>query len=271
MQSFIFKHTDKIHATLSCFDRLIFKVHLPFNYAESMEGFLAQQGILIKDFKKFVPKQAERIKLHAIELAARHGRPYEYLERYVRKEELARKIAKRDNVNKGLICVLAAVEPCQSFKIAYGKGKPRLRGARRKCLCLYFYYLDPTFGLMHVRIQTWFPFTVQIYLNGHEWLALQMEQAGLGFRQVENAFHWLEDPENAQRINPLSPAKPWRACFFSSLAFCPSSVLALWSSASSFLTTLAVLAARFEAPFLICLPALSSLCLIVARSRGLTR
>ena len=200
MQTFISKHTDKIHATLSCFDRLIFKGHLPFNYAESMEGFLAQQGILIKDFKKFVPKQAARIKLHAIELAARHGRPYEYLERYTRKEELARKIAKRDKINEGLICVLAAVEPCQSFKIVHGKGKPRLRGARRKCLCLYFYYLDPTFGFMHVRIQTWFPFTVQIYINGHEWLARQMEWAGLGFRQMENAFHWLEDPEHTQRI-----------------------------------------------------------------------
>ena len=105
MRSFISKHTDKINATLSCFDRLIFKGHLPISYSESMEGFLAQKGILIKEFKKFVPKQAERIKLHAIELAARHGRPYEYLERHVRKEEFARKIVKRDKLTEGLVCV----------------------------------------------------------------------------------------------------------------------------------------------------------------------
>lgn len=209
MQSFISKHRDKIHATLSCFDRLIFKGHLPINYSDSMEGFLAQQGILIKDFKKFVPKQAERIKLHAIEVAARQGRPYLYLERFVRKEKLAREIAKRDRVNEGLICVLAAVEPCQSFKIAYGKGKPRLRGARRKCLCLYYYYLDPNFGFMHVRIQTWFPFTIQVYVNGHEWLARQMDHAGLGFRQLENAFHWLEDPEKTQRIAHEFVGQKW--------------------------------------------------------------
>ena len=131
MQSFISKHNDKIHATLSCFDRLIFKGHLPINYSESMEGFLAQRGILIKDFKKFVPKQAERIKLHAVELAARQGRPYLYLERYLRKEKLAREIAKRDRLTEGLICVLAAVEPCQSFKIAYGKNRPATLLAHR--------------------------------------------------------------------------------------------------------------------------------------------
>jgi hypothetical protein len=25
-----------------------------------------------------------------------------------------------------------------------------------------------------VRVQTWFPFTLQVYVNGHEWLARQM-------------------------------------------------------------------------------------------------
>ena len=35
----------------------------------------------------------------------------------------------------------------------------------------YFYYMDREFGLMHIRIQAWFPLTVQIAVNGHEWLA----------------------------------------------------------------------------------------------------
>ena len=34
---------------------------------------------------------------------------------------------------------------------------------------------------MHVRLQTWFPYTVQVYVNGHEWLARQMLQKKLGF------------------------------------------------------------------------------------------
>ncbi len=39
------------------------------------------------------------------------------------------------------------------------------------CLVIYFYWMDCEFGLMHVKIQTWFPFTMQVYVNGHEWLA----------------------------------------------------------------------------------------------------
>jgi hypothetical protein len=43
--------------------------------------------------------------------------------------------------------------------------------ARRKCLFLYFYFIHRDFGLMHVKLQTWFPLQIQVYVNGHEWLA----------------------------------------------------------------------------------------------------
>ncbi len=41
---------------------------------------------------------------------------------------------------------------------------------------------------MYVRIQTWFPFTIQVYVNGHDWLARQMHAKGLGFVQNDNAY-----------------------------------------------------------------------------------
>ncbi|MGE3809284.1 MAG: hypothetical protein AB7K24_31860 [Gemmataceae bacterium] len=44
--------------------------------------------------------------------------------------------------------------------------RPRLVFARRPQRVLYFYFLDPQFGLVHVRLQTWFPFTIQVYVNG---------------------------------------------------------------------------------------------------------
>ena len=54
MKRFIQKHYSKITGTLSCFDRVMFKGHLPINWAESMEQFISGQGLLIKDFKNFV-------------------------------------------------------------------------------------------------------------------------------------------------------------------------------------------------------------------------
>jgi hypothetical protein len=103
-------------------------------------------------------------------------------------------------VAHGLIAVLAAVEPCQSFKLAYAPGCPQLVSARRKCLTLYFYFLDRTLGLMHVRIQTWFPFTLHVCLNGHDWLARKMDRHHLGYRRLDNAFASIDDPRRAQRF-----------------------------------------------------------------------
>jgi len=209
MKNFIEKHTRKITGTIACFDRLIFKGYLPISWAESMERFMASQGLLIKDFKTFVIKQSEQLKQHGKMIAEAAGRPYIPLTGRERKEEKARSIAKRDNITQGLICVFTAVEACQSFKMVPGEKRPRLINAQRKCLCLYFYFIDREFGFMHVRVPTWFPFTIQIYLNGHEWLAYKLNQSGIKYGKLENAFLWIDDPRRAQRFANRFVEKQW--------------------------------------------------------------
>ena len=39
--------------------------------------------------------------------------------------------------------------------------------------------MDPDLGLIHVRVQTWFPLQIQVYLNGHEWLARKLTARGI--------------------------------------------------------------------------------------------
>ncbi|MDR1280937.1 MAG: hypothetical protein LBK99_08960, partial [Opitutaceae bacterium] len=36
--------------------------------------------------------------------------------------------------------------------------------------------------------QTWFPFNVEVCLNGREWLARQMDRAGMDYEQRDNCF-----------------------------------------------------------------------------------
>ena len=85
MRKFLAKHAAATTGTLSCFDRLLFKGHLPLGYPHAMEVFLTLRGVLFKDVKAFVLKQADRLKAHAQTMAARAGRPYEYFESPVRK------------------------------------------------------------------------------------------------------------------------------------------------------------------------------------------
>jgi hypothetical protein len=92
------------------------------------------------------------------------------------------------------------METCPSFKLVSGKDRPRLVNARRPQRVLYFYYLHPDLGLIYIRLTTWFPFTVQVYVNGHSWLAQQMLKLRRGFNLQDNAFTALDDPQAAQEL-----------------------------------------------------------------------
>jgi len=84
------------------------------------------------------------------------------------KEDLAHSIARRDGINSGLVCVVTAVEPCWSYALFRDRDGQRLRlvPRMRKCLFIYHYRIHPVFGFLNARIQTWFPFQIQICLNG---------------------------------------------------------------------------------------------------------
>jgi hypothetical protein len=215
MEDFVERHGERISGVIMCFDRLIFKGYLSLGWDGQMEKFLDYKRVLIKDFGRFAKQQSHRLKLHAQETAQLHGRPYIHLPKKTRKEDLARKIAQRDNVEKGLICVLTTVEPCRTFKMVGGQGRPRLAPATRSSLCVYYYYQDPQFGFMHVRLQTWLPFTIQIYLNGHEILAKKLQKHGIGYRQEDNAFLWIEDCPRAQRLADRIVCRKWHRVFSS--------------------------------------------------------
>src|SRR6267143_149012 len=179
MKEFIRKYEDRIHGALSCFDRMLFRGYLPIMSGWAMAGFLDRLHQDFSSLKPFLLENSERVKNHAIALAQKHGRPFRYLASNIKQEEAARELAQRDGIQHGLVCIFSILEPCRTFSFLFKKDRPNQRpfvkSARRKCLHLYFYFMDRHFGLIHVRIQTWFPMPIQVYLNGHEWLARKLE------------------------------------------------------------------------------------------------
>jgi hypothetical protein len=75
-----------------------------------------------------------------------------------------------------------------------------LKVETRKCSHLYFYYEHARFGFMHLRLQTWFPFQVNLCLNGRHWLARQLDQAGIAYQKKENTFLRIADLARAQSL-----------------------------------------------------------------------
>lgn len=60
--------------------------------------------------------------------------------------------------------------------------------------------MDRDLGLIHVRVQTWFPLQIQVYLNGHEWLARKLAAREIRCTKLDNVFAWIEDLPQAQRL-----------------------------------------------------------------------
>lgn len=215
MHSFIRQHSAKIIGTLQGFDRLRLRGTLRWlAHTKGMNKFLQVASVLFKDFKSYATRITEEIRSSSEALCEAAGRPLIYLQSSTtRKEDMSRAIAERDGITEGLIAVLTCVEPCFSYEVGPNAQTKRLelRAGKRKCLHHYFYVIDPKLGFMHARLQTWFPFTILICLNGREWLAKQMVADGLRFHRQENCFPWISDFERAQKLMNRQLRISWKA------------------------------------------------------------
>jgi len=202
--SFIHKHASCILGVLSGFDRLRLRGTLRQLYGpQVMEAYLNACHILIKNFGQLVERTTKAVKDKARALAEKAGRPFVYVpSSQTSKEDLARNIAARDKVTDGLIAILNCVEPCMSFQVVRNPQTKHIevKVQARKCGHLYFYFDHPTFGFMHLRLQTWFPFRVDVCLNGRHWLGKQLDQAGVAYQKKENTFLRVADLERAQAL-----------------------------------------------------------------------
>ena len=192
MLKFIAKHQDQISGVLSGFDRLVFRGTLrSIAHAAGMQQYLSSNEVLLKHFGAHVDQVSQRLKAASLAEAVSAGRPVRYLaSAKASKEDIARGIALEDGIRQGLVCVLTSVEPCRTFEIYHDRDTKhlQLQPRVRKCLFLCHYLVHPVFGFLNARIQTWFPFSIQICLNGREWLAQQMDQAGLAYARHDNCF-----------------------------------------------------------------------------------
>jgi hypothetical protein len=203
MHQFIERYSKSILGVLSGFDRLRLRGTIrQLAHSEGLSWFLRCADVLYKDYGRYVEEVSDCVKAAAVRLAERTDRPRQYLPGGGDKEAIARRMLKEHPVEQGLIGVLSAVENCRSYTVNRNRETKQieLQNTPRKCLHLYFYFLHSRFGFMHARLQTWFPFDLQICLNGREWLCRDLDRLGLGYRRRENCLIQVEDVQRAQTL-----------------------------------------------------------------------
>jgi hypothetical protein len=108
---------------------------------------------------------------------------------------------RRFRAAEGVVAILTSTESGRTF-VSYTPRYPPSGGdpgyrllhpARKRFLHYYFYLLDPVLGPMSVRVATFLPFTLAVFLNGHSFLAQELTRLGVGFRKDDNAFLAVDD------------------------------------------------------------------------------
>jgi hypothetical protein len=213
MNEFTVRYADLIAGRLSGFDRLVFRGTLrKISYPFGMQGYLWANQVKMTAFGSHVNEISGRVKEAALRCVLEAERPVRYLQSSKDdKEAIARSIAREQQISEGPVCALTCVEPCWGFDIHRNRETKKLDLVQRsrKCLYVYQYWQHSVLGWLNARIETWFPFSIQICLNGRTWLARQMDQAGIGYRQQDNCFPWVADWEQAQRLMDTQLQANW--------------------------------------------------------------
>jgi len=199
------RYTKEIKGMLSCYDRVVITGTIPgICYADGMTSYLYDKGIRIFDYPKFAEPLKDQINENAKKLAKDNNVEIEFVRKsHIRKEDLVKKAIEKNGKTTGLVHIISAMEACPTYKPYHNKstGKTYLKGDQSKCLHYYFYFIDETLGLVYCRVPTWCPFRLQIYFNGHNWLASELKKQGIKYTMLDNSFDSIEDFNKAQEIS----------------------------------------------------------------------
>jgi len=205
MEKLVKQLGTKVKGILKGFDRIVFKGFIrPLMYAGGAMRFCHANNILNKEYKAWMRGQTKRVIEDAESYVLQNcGQKLMPLSTYkIRKEELAHEQQKKRHITCGLIGGWSSLESCFSYRSCYdaSAGYPQLRTYPTRCKHLYLYFDHEDYGFMSLRLQTWFPYQIQIAMNGREWLRRSLEKAGVDAVISGNKIYEVSDMKRAQQL-----------------------------------------------------------------------
>ena len=198
------QNKEKINGILETFDRMIINGYILqlCNYRQFLY-YLIQNNIKLKDFDKFALSQTEILCDYIDKYIKKNNCETIYLNSgKIDKNEIVMNELDKNNNKVGLITALSTVEICNTMTVKSNKKTQNLEVTQKptKCKHYYLYYNDDEFGLMYLKIQTWFPYNIQIYINGREYLSKLLDKNNIKYEMYNNSFSYIEDFDKAQKL-----------------------------------------------------------------------
>jgi hypothetical protein len=195
------------HVTLELgsLDRLYLNGYVPkLQYGAGLVQFLSQHrghpiaspALLGHITGQFVAQVREFARAHDIPLFLfRHKES---------KDQRAHQLRRQRAVSDAVVFIGVAQEKAYAFSARRLPGKPvRFEFTRHKSVIpnyYYFYLDDADWGESFLKVCSYCPWGLKLYLNGHEWLKRQLTKEGIGFEALDNGFLSCQNPQRLQEL-----------------------------------------------------------------------
>jgi hypothetical protein len=198
------------HARLDvqCMDRIYLNGYVPnLQVAGQVVSFMTHHLGYPIPSPALMEKIGTRFRTSVKVFADSLGVPVVHFAKDDRKIDLMRPLmaAQAETGRSGVVAVGVAQEFQNVFASAKrdtASGAPSFSffKADRRVTCYYFYLWDHDFGPGFIKVCSYFPYPVKVWVNGHEWAKRQAVHAGIGYTQLSNGFASCEDPAGLQDI-----------------------------------------------------------------------
>jgi hypothetical protein len=198
------RYAKELAGELRCFDRAILHGTLiDVAHPGALLVSMQQAGFRPRDLTRFAQPITGQVRDHIIGLARQQGLEIEMvLRKNFRQEDRVAEILRTRGSHPGLVHIFAVKESATVYDTRHARadGWAQIIARRGACIHYYLYWIHPRLGLIHVRVPTWLPLRLQVYFNGHNWLARKLDEAGIGYQMTDNAFSQCADWKGAQAL-----------------------------------------------------------------------
>ena len=203
METFLRLFGSLLALVYHCFDRIVIFGYLPLlTRPEHIVHFFRDVQGLSPITKEVLRQRTDDYTRWVEAYAGNHDIPVEWAEKGVRKEDYVRPALKRRERNKrcGVYFILKSMELGGTFRSAapkYPVADPNYRilsRQRSRFTHYYFYIRDETLGPLAVCVASFLPCYTTYYLNGHHFIARELERRGVAYRSDDHSFLSTADP-----------------------------------------------------------------------------
>jgi hypothetical protein len=187
VKTFLARFATVIHFVLSGFDRLRFRGEaIVLSNQRGVDAYLDQHKIRYVDFTDHCQQLTRILCQQTDQDAEAQGVPIKHLNSpRIDKEVTALELAAAHpgSAPAGRIALITAVESCYTYRLRKNaEGRVYPVKEEGTCKHYYHYFQHPELGLCYVRVQTYFPFTIRVGMNGRQWLDFIRNKAPMNAR-----------------------------------------------------------------------------------------